>query len=550
MGNALALTRMPIVVSIQSVLRAVVSAKVNIYDTLADGTSPVDVAGTVNAAAVKSTIFADRDATVVKDNPQIADSQGLIEFYSPRKTAHILIESPDGIKYGIPWYPVGGYPALDVGDSHVDFRDYPSLAIAISKLGSRKGIVHCPAGSYHAGSIPSINKGVTIPQNVQIKGDGYRSTPTIFTLTDGGNPNDDWFTLQGSGGGGQQIEGIYFRGLRDSIGAGTGRLFIIDGCNGTMFRSIFLDQICGIPVETVFTSGLDNVNNHMDDVVIQSSGSHGIKLGVHTFHTILHRTNIISRNGNCIWTMGQNLRLASCAIEPNDDTVAAIKIDGARQFYIDNTWFEYNPPAGWFIELVNSPSSGSYGSSIRNCRFVRVGATQSLRAVKSTGNYSWVMDNNIGIFANGITPVGTDDIQLNTGDKMLIQGQHKLMTDNMATIGDWRINGLGGSRLARHEFYRQHLGNLNESLRDDGSTIPDIFAGDFIFNGDSLGLQAYNGSAWGMSLGRYIEGTEMADPAAPVADRGRLYFRDNGAGKTQIVVVFSSGAVQVIATQP
>lgn len=48
----------------------------------------------------------------------------------------------------------------------------------------------------------------------------------------------------------------------------------------------------------------------------------------------------------------------------------------------------------------------------------------------------------------------------------------------------------------------------------------------------------------------YIEFDEMVDPAAPAADKGRLYMRDNGAGKTEIVAVFPSGAAQVIATEP
>lgn len=41
-----------------------------------------------------------------------------------------------------------------------------------------------------------------------------------------------------------------------------------------------------------------------------------------------------------------------------------------------------------------------------------------------------------------------------------------------------------------------------------------------------------------------------ADPAAPNANEGKLYFRDNGAGKTQLVARFNTGAVQVVATEP
>jgi hypothetical protein len=47
-----------------------------------------------------------------------------------------------------------------------------------------------------------------------------------------------------------------------------------------------------------------------------------------------------------------------------------------------------------------------------------------------------------------------------------------------------------------------------------------------------------------------LAGTEMSDPAAPSANQGVLYFRDNGSGKTQLVVRFPTGNVQVIATEP
>ena len=48
----------------------------------------------------------------------------------------------------------------------------------------------------------------------------------------------------------------------------------------------------------------------------------------------------------------------------------------------------------------------------------------------------------------------------------------------------------------------------------------------------------------------YIQGTEIADPGPPSANIGRLYFRDNGSGKTQLAVRFPTGAIQVIATEP
>jgi len=49
---------------------------------------------------------------------------------------------------------------------------------------------------------------------------------------------------------------------------------------------------------------------------------------------------------------------------------------------------------------------------------------------------------------------------------------------------------------------------------------------------------------------QFLEGPEISDPVAPAANSGRLYFRDNGSGKTQLVARFPTGAVQVIATEP
>jgi hypothetical protein len=49
----------------------------------------------------------------------------------------------------------------------------------------------------------------------------------------------------------------------------------------------------------------------------------------------------------------------------------------------------------------------------------------------------------------------------------------------------------------------------------------------------------------------YVDLVEMASaPAAPGTDRARLFVQDDGAGKTQLCVIFNTGAVQVIATQP
>jgi hypothetical protein len=52
------------------------------------------------------------------------------------------------------------------------------------------------------------------------------------------------------------------------------------------------------------------------------------------------------------------------------------------------------------------------------------------------------------------------------------------------------------------------------------------------------------------STGIFLEGYEQTAPAAAPANGYRIFAQDNGAGKTQLMVIFSSGAAQQIAIQP
>lgn len=49
---------------------------------------------------------------------------------------------------------------------------------------------------------------------------------------------------------------------------------------------------------------------------------------------------------------------------------------------------------------------------------------------------------------------------------------------------------------------------------------------------------------------KFIEGTEQSAPAAPSANGYRIFAQDNGGGKTQLMVIFGSGAAQQIAIEP
>jgi len=62
-------------------------------------------------------------------------------------------------------------------------------------------------------------------------------------------------------------------------------------------------------------------------------------------------------------------------------------------------------------------------------------------------------------------------------------------------------------------------------------------------------IDATNGDLAAVEF-KFAELTEISDPVAPSANKARLYLKDNGAGKTQLVVRFPTGAVQQLAIEP
>lgn len=48
----------------------------------------------------------------------------------------------------------------------------------------------------------------------------------------------------------------------------------------------------------------------------------------------------------------------------------------------------------------------------------------------------------------------------------------------------------------------------------------------------------------------YTEMVEITAPSAGASNTARLFCRDNGGGKSQLCVIFATGAIQIIATEP
>lgn len=102
---------------------------------------------------------------------------------------------------------------------------------------------------------------------------------------------------------------------------------------------------------------------------------------------------------------------------------------------------------------------------------------------------------------------------------------------------------------AGNNFALFQIGGVSSSfpaLKRNGAELQCVLADDSAFAGFQVSYLEAND----IYLSTFLEGVEIADPAAPAANRARVYVRDNGAAKTQLVVRFPTGAVQVIATEP
>ncbi len=123
--------------------------------------------------------------------------------------------------------------------------------------------------------------------------------------------------------------------------------------------------------------------------------------------------------------------------------------------------------------------------------------------------------------------------------------------------GDTGVVGIAQTKLAMNDLkigpttatdvsiHMHSTGYLTSLTRQSG--------GDFILRNYGSGrivMRPGDNPANDITFGQgYEEFVEIADPANPGTDRGRLFVRDNGAGKTQLCVKFNTGSTIVIATQ-
>ena len=192
--------------------------------------------------------------------------------------------------------------------------------------------------------------------------------------------------------------------------------------------------------------------------------------------------------------------------------------------------------------MANTPisgfTSGSPAQAADEFVIARGGSNFKLTTT-NVATYMWTSPTFTGpVTVNGGTITADSSIQSTTGN---IVGNGFVIYRSGAAYAAILDNGDGVMR-----FYNG-VGTNFTGIQFGGTTTS--FPGFYTVNTDtsSPGMKLVTATGSG---GIFLEGYEQTAPPAAPANGYRIYAQDNGAGKTQLMVIFASGAAQQLAIEP
>lgn len=227
-----------------------------------------------------------------------------------------------------------------------------------------------------------------------------------------------------------------------------------------------------------------------------------------------------------------------------DDTFRALRfLSGADSAY--NAWATFNDINSGNTYAFQTGTTAAGPSNRAHFRVTPVGVLEWGPGGTTSPNVNlyWhatdvlKTDDELHVGGNGVEVVTSIAGQAFRARQVAAQGVvgNKLLSSDtqfaFMLFGDGKHEwGAGGSSTRDTNLYRSGA---------------DILATDDSFTaGGSIATLGTGGAG-------YFQGTEQSsDPSAPAANAGRIFFKDNGAGKTQLAVRFNTGATQIIATEP
>lgn len=550
MGNILELNRLNIQIPDAGVVRIVAGAIVTIYDTMPDGTAAVTKEGVVSIGAVKSILYTDRNGLITKSNPLIADSQGLVDFYTTSLEIHVLVSTPSGTVYGIPWFPVTTFVqdsnAINVrsfgakGDGVTD--DAAAIMAAHNALPSTGGKLIFDPGQYLHKSQLAFTK------SLELSGSGghdeVEGTIPACSIVKHGSVAVTGVVLTGLGA---IVENITFRGLAGNTGDGVqlnaARISMVnvsvremgqDGIRLGNFDNTNANA-CRLVNVSSRKNGRHGFMLHSDDTDVNPNCNSNSLIGCigHSntgdgFHIANSFGNVFLgglSQSNTGWGYYLEKRAQGNVFIPGDievNTAGGIKVNDALS--VDNVFIT---PANTQYPVVYHASSRTqiFGGKEKTIFAPVIGEALTNNPGPSANTSD---ENYIVLYGGAVARIkfGWNNDPIDTG---LIAAQ--VMVD------------ISGGANTLNLASRDTVGGKVKLLAGTG------LANTLLLDPQNVKLELSSAINF-LTAAAFMQFTEMTEPSNGPANSGRLFTKDNGAGKTQLCVRFNTGVTQVIATEP
>lgn len=205
-----------------------------------------------------------------------------------------------------------------------------------------------------------------------------------------------------------------------------------------------------------------------------------------------------------------------------------------------NTFEGCNPAVKIEVSAVTPHASSGYRNAVMGNVINGTTGAETGITVAASCSFNNIIGNSYGNVAATVTDAGTNTFRLDAQGGVFNNSAKVAVASTGGQFDKVRISGTGSTTYLEQENTTAVTGvTWRLRSRDDGKL-------DF-FNATG-GLARVMMTATGGTEFTEISGT--TDETAGPVNTGRLYTRDNGAGKTQLCVRFNTGAVQVIATEP
>jgi hypothetical protein len=189
------------------------------------------------------------------------------------------------------------------------------------------------------------------------------------------------------------------------------------------------------------------------------------------------------------------------------------------------TWDTTGIPSALALDITDTASNaGSMFASFA------IAGSRKTEIRKSGGFYTYNAFTDDSNNESGFAVFGSNIFQI---------GTTKLGTGTARGLGFY-TNGTLRAQLSATYDYGLQTNSIGFSL-NGGVGMP-------FLTGDASGFLAFNTAVAGSFSMRIAK--RNSDPSAPAANTAHFYVKDNGSGKLQLAVLFPTGAVQILATEP